>query len=550
MFRAARRRIGFPTIILAVSIAFVAPCFAQMKSPNDANAPRVTVSGTVVNSETNQPIPRALIEMMQYAMLTDDRGQFRFEGVPVMSTQIRATKPGYFSLEQIVAQTATSGYASMVNVADGMAPVIVKLVPEGIISGQVSSTDREPLDSIPIVVSAEAVQNGVRVWNRRNVTVTDDEGYFRIADLAPGTYYLSAGPSRNNAEQLAAASTPHQGYAVAFYPSVPDMASASPIVITPGRHVLVDFSLRREPFYRVSGRITGFAALPNLSVTLFGADGVTVFGAPVNRRTSEFQFNSVSPGSYVLRAIAQGAQQTAPRPPEIYSARIALTVDRDISNISLSLAPQSMIEVNCRIDSTSYQQAGGGCPLSMQFSPLDKLWAPGMGNGIPQVSYTRTGEESRLEVRAGDPGHYAVNFQTNGNYYVASATFANIDLLRQDFVIGDESPGGSIEIVLREGASQLRAQVAAPLGEQDAMVFAVPEDSPNAVQVTRSGPSGNAQFWSLAPGAYKVFAVDRADDLEYRKPGALDQFLGSATRVTIGENQQASVTAPLIHREN
>jgi hypothetical protein len=48
---------------------------------NQTPRPR-TVSGVVVNSVTKQPIPRALVEAGQHAMLTDDEGNFEFRISP------------------------------------------------------------------------------------------------------------------------------------------------------------------------------------------------------------------------------------------------------------------------------------------------------------------------------------------------------------------------------------------------------------------------------------------------------------------------------------
>jgi hypothetical protein len=61
---------------------------------NQTPRPR-TVSGVVVNSVTKQPIPRALVEAGQHAMLTDDEGNFEFRDITENSA-ISANKPRYF----------------------------------------------------------------------------------------------------------------------------------------------------------------------------------------------------------------------------------------------------------------------------------------------------------------------------------------------------------------------------------------------------------------------------------------------------------------------
>jgi hypothetical protein len=532
-------------LFVTLPVAIVRPCFAQMNQANDANVQRVTVSGTVVNSETNEPIPGALVEMMQFAMLTDDRGQFRFDGVPMMATQISAMKPGYFGPEQL-----GSWNPQMLDITDRLGSITVKLVPEGIIFGQVSSPDSEPLDGVPVQVIQAQIQNGVKIWQHRGVSVTDDEGHFRITELQPGPYYLLAGPSGTTGPLVGAASGRTQGYGEAFYPSSPDMASATPIVITPGKRMQADFSLPRQQFYRVSGTLIGIPPNRNLSIQLWSADGATANGVQLNRQTGVFRSNFVAPGSYVLYAISQG-------PPEpgqvgtrdVLSAQLSLNVNSEITNLHLALAPAPAIPVNFLVDSASKPQGPRYEPVHIQFYSLDKP-APMNGNFVPRMMLTGSQDDPQTVIRGGQPGRYGIEFYPRGDFYIASATFGNVDLLRDDFVIGDEPAAGAMEIVLHDGPGTLHVKVSLPPADVGLTVFLVPDDFPNLLQTTRTDSGGMAQFANLTPGSYRVFALDRAEDLEYRKPGTLQEFLSGASRVTISENQTASVTVPLIRREN
>ena len=68
----------------------------------DPNSPTHTVSGSVVNYATGEPIPRALVQLMgplQRSDLTDSQGSFRFDGVPEGRAMFMARKPGFFSNE-------------------------------------------------------------------------------------------------------------------------------------------------------------------------------------------------------------------------------------------------------------------------------------------------------------------------------------------------------------------------------------------------------------------------------------------------------------------
>jgi hypothetical protein len=531
-------------LFVTLSVAVVQPCFAQNQA-NDANVQRVTVSGTVVNSETSEPIPGALVEMMRFAMLTDDRGQFRFDGVPAMIAQISATKPGYFGPEDV-----GSWNPQLLDIANGMGPVTVKLVPEGIIFGQVLSTDGVPLDRIPIQLFRPVIQEGARRWETRGA-ITDDEGHFRIAELLPGSYYVVAGPSRDIGVQVdAVTATKAQGYGMAFYPSSPDMTWATPIIITPGKRMQIDFALSRAPFYRISGTVTGANPI-NLMVQLWSADGTALGGLQVNRQTGAFQSIGIPPGSYTLRAqVPVGVSSNRPNARDWRIAQLVLNVNSDITNLHLVVAQAPAIQVNCRVVSASPQPQGEDYqPIALRFLQVDQTGIVNFGFG-PRLELEGPQDQPRLVIRGGEPGRYSIEFDPNGDFYVASATFGNTDLLREDLVIGDEPPAGAIELVLHDGPGRLNVNVTGVGAKNGATVFLVSDEFPNVIQAVGSVPNGDAQFWRLAPGSYHVFALDNASDLEYRRSGALDQFLSSASSVTIGENQRASVTVPVIHREN
>ena len=84
------------------------------------------------------------------------------------------------------------------------------------------------------------------------------------------------------------------------------------------------------------------------------------------------------------------------------------------------------------------------------------------------------------------------------------------------------------------------------------MVFVYSEGAPRLLQANWSSPPLDSrpptvQFRNLAPGAYRVFALDDPGDLEWRRPGALDEFLSSATTITLGPGEQGQLQVQVIH---
>src|SRR6266705_1513893 len=216
--------------------------------------------GMVVNSVTGEPIRGALVQIYfngQSSMLTGPDGKFQFDGLPNGQTVVSVRKPGFFTEEEI----HSHGYArQMVSTGPHSAPLVLKLLPEGVVYGRISEDDGEPIEGLPIQLVVQRLQNGRKVWEQRPGATTDEDGAFRIAELPPGNYFLSAGPSRNLITYPSKLSQPgSQGIPAVFYPNGSDLAAAAPISIVPGRRVEINLTLSPQPFYRVSGTISGYS---------------------------------------------------------------------------------------------------------------------------------------------------------------------------------------------------------------------------------------------------------------------------------------------------
>jgi hypothetical protein len=218
----------------------------------DPNSPTHTVSGSVVNSATGEPIPRALVQIMgglQRSDLTDSQGSFRFEGVPEGRAMFMARKPGFFSSEEL-SRGGGRPRAPMMITGD-LSSLVLKLTPEGTVAGSITGDDGEPLEGVRLRLKHQVISNGRKQWEARGQSTTNDNGEFRAADLIPGTYYMVAQAQRPSTPRAAA--EPNVGYAPSYYPGTSDLASASAIEVRGGQTVQIEFRLRSQPVYEVAG---------------------------------------------------------------------------------------------------------------------------------------------------------------------------------------------------------------------------------------------------------------------------------------------------------
>jgi hypothetical protein len=84
--------------LLAVSV-LIAAQIQDLPGATTNNSAKYSLSGTVVNSVTGEPIRRALVQIStgaQRVALTDSNGQFEFDHLAPGQTSINARKPGFF----------------------------------------------------------------------------------------------------------------------------------------------------------------------------------------------------------------------------------------------------------------------------------------------------------------------------------------------------------------------------------------------------------------------------------------------------------------------
>jgi hypothetical protein len=129
---------------------------------------------------------------------------------------------------------------------------------------------------------------------------------------------------------------------------------------------------------------------------------------------------------------------------------------------------------------------------------------------------------------------------------VESARLGTSNLLEDDLTIAAGGSVEAIDIVMRDDPSTLRGTVSSDHKLVSAYVLAVPVSNAGPIQLMNSGITGDFQFWNLAPGSYKLLAVDHGGDWEYTNPEVLRRYLSRAHEVSVGPNQSASVELELI----
>ncbi len=544
--------------IVALFLAVPLCLTAAAQYPDSAGSDKqFTVTGTVVNSVTGAPVSRAMVEMYagsQRETMTNSDGQFEFSGLPAGQVTLSARKPGFFGYEQ-GAPNEGGGQPVAIEVGPNAPTAILKLKPESVISGRITSNG-EAVENIPIKVLSAQVVEGRKQWLLHGNAITDDDGEFRIANLAAGDYFLEIGPKWLPGG--AGIGKGHEaGYEKTFYPSVPGTDSAAPLSVGPGQRSEAEISVKLEPWYRISGSVKTAESIGNWNANLIDPWGNRESASRNSIETGEFEIRAPE-GNYTLRVIGWGS-----RGP-VGSASIPLTVNSDVSGILVSVGGGTAIPVRVKTEETRAnreggnvapeairltRRAGGGAPaVSM---PPVSIWLRHQGffeGGVSTVRPDESGRPESLAVRDLEPGNYWVEMSKNPPWYVQSAQCGNIDLLRESLTVGSGVPCDAIDIVLRDDGATLTVSGNWEGDPQQGMVVLLPERAPGQATALPLARGSDTEFTDLAPGEYSVLLMDRAGDLEYKNPDAMSGYLSKAARITLSPRQKASVQPELVRR--
>ena len=186
-----------PLPVIVGSVSAETHDSSSLVSPQNSNDDKYSLRGSVVNSLTGEPLRGVLVQVYlngQSSMLTGPDGRFQFDNLPAGQSAITVRKPGFFAEDDFQPSDRGQGLAAT---GPNSSPVVLKLIPEGVIYGHIIDDDGEPIEGLPVELLVQHLQNGRKAWEQRTGAVTDEEGNFRMAELPPGNYFLSAGPSRN-----------------------------------------------------------------------------------------------------------------------------------------------------------------------------------------------------------------------------------------------------------------------------------------------------------------------------------------------------------------
>ena len=303
-----------PALILALFLA------QQTVQPPE----RCTLSGTVVDALTGLPLARVEVVAEHVgghdpgaSTTTDANGNFLMIEIEPGQYRLAGKRNGYLETHYGAKRPTGGGSTLTLTKGQKMEDLQLKLTPFGVIAGTIRDSDGEPMADVTVDIETGArYAAGRRRVQGYDTTSTDDLGQYRIANLEPGQYYVSAvaqsrgGGSPSAVDHSAKSESPPEFPIRTFYPGTADPSTARPIELAAGARITgVDIAFIRSPVHKVAVHIDGpkgFVANASLSYSTEGFDDV---GIPRTlNKGGDVEITGVPPGSYVMRVSARRAR--------------------------------------------------------------------------------------------------------------------------------------------------------------------------------------------------------------------------------------------------
>jgi protocatechuate 3,4-dioxygenase beta subunit len=475
-------------------------------------------------------------------VITDASGRFKFGGLDAGTYRIAVARNGYG--DKTTEQISLTASQSLTDVSIWIAPTAKET---GAVSGRIRNSSGRPIAGLSVqLVQRKYDSDGMRSVESIAETATNDFGEYRMYGVKPGRYFVVA-TAGTRLWTLNRNIVHEQPYADAFYPGVAGVDDASVIDLQPGGDVTgIDIPVARSALYRIRGRVidprTGKPPEQiSLSVTSGQWSVRTSVGVGYNPANGTFETNELLPGTYLLSGRLRTTDDSRPAP----KASVVVTVENaDVESLLLTLADPVAVSGSVRVEGDAATTVG-----------LDQF----------KVVLIPVGRATRLlgalEAWPDKQGLFILNDVDRREYRVG------IGWLPKDLYIKDArldggdvlnttrrfDNSGKLEILLSSDGGR----VAGTVTKKDlqlapgAQVFLVPSEDrgrDDLLKTVAADQNGRFTFSGVAPGNYRLLAVEDFEPNAHLAPDAFKPFEREASLIQVGDSSSQSVNLTVIPR--
>src|SRR6267378_3131472 len=215
-------------------------------------------AGMVVNGVTGEPVAHvqvylgrnAKLALADHAAMTRTDGRYLINGLRPGRYFIGGGRRGFRPLNGAWFGGAENGPKDYtLGPGEQIKDVVIKLVPDSAIAGQVVDSDGVPMERVPVRAAGISTLTTV---------VTDDRGRFRIGGLHPGRYLVSASKDDATPPEVRTDGSVPINYGVTWFPGTATVASATPVTIQAGLDTTeIEIKMLPAPVLHIGGQVSG-----------------------------------------------------------------------------------------------------------------------------------------------------------------------------------------------------------------------------------------------------------------------------------------------------
>jgi len=408
-------------------------------------------------------------------------------------------------------------------------PLALEMTQLAGIAGVVLDADGDVLPGTEVTV-ADRVRDkgGWRPDSVRSVE-TDGRGAFRFSGLAPGTYYLSAEPGGDSEARFISPFLDSKGQAArekevaTFYSGSLTFAGATPVEVKAGQQVSnLVLMLKKTRLRRITGKI---ANLPRAGFLVLEGEGEAGCGtaAVAIGKDGSFARMGLPPARYTLN-LHDGQRLVARKEIDLTSG----------DALGITLDPIETVDVT-----VAFRTEGKG-----------PAYRPGWDFLLAED------ESGEVSAHTGDDGTYRFTSVPRGVYRVALNTMAQ-KLYVKRMAYGGEvlaepkldlrsGAPGVLEVTLSPNLAELQGRADGD-GSGDVTVILV-EGTTIAAQA-ETDQKGRFHMGTVAPGKYRLLAIDGFDEDEWGSPELAKALAGKSLDLELKESEKKQVKVPIIPAE-
>ncbi len=533
--------------------------------PGQEEPKKAAVSGKVVDALTGQPLRKASLSLTRMStpgpMMgpptaqsteTDAEGKFQLDNVEPGTYIFTAERQGYVRATYSVDGRPERMIPLKLDSGQILADLTFKMTPQALVTGRTLDADGEPLAGF--MVSLQRWVNtptGKRLMGGGMAT-TNDLGEFRLAGVAPGTYFLQAMPRPNFTPGPAAANLKPLAerppeYVTTFYPGVEDSTSAQSIVLAAGQTVAnLDITLRKQKLLAIRGKVV--PPMRDLRIMAMPREGPSFsFSSRMPLapdKEGEFVIAGLAPGEYAVTLLEGPNQMRAIR-------RVIVTVGKeDIEDVVIPYVPPVAVKGKVIVegDLEVYAQKYGA-PLDYSTLRIQPTVVNSTTFGIPSTTVNEKGEFT-LDRLGAEEYLLRVIPQPPGTY-LKTITVAGQELAGGKLDLRDAAAPGELEIRLSTAVGGISGSVVDEKGNPAAAVSVavvrLPFDpaSQTLNRQLRTDQNGRFEGVNLGAGEYRVLAYLSEAGFTVVNADVWPKIEAKAERVRIEAGTTASLSLKL-----